>query len=766
LAIGGFAFVELRDVDTDRVRQRIEGLPGKVNDVAFSADGRWLAIASGITGLRGTATIVDLQSGQTRQQIEAHGDAIFAVALSPDGGLLATGSYDAEILLWELPAGKRLQSIAGHNGGVFDLAFAGDGSVLASASADETVKLWQIPGGQRLDTLSQPQGEVWSVAFSPDGRSIVAASADQRIRIWRLVSKTQPAINPLMETRYADEAPLVNVAFTPGGDRLIVGSQMGNLAVFETDNWTKVGELDNAGDAISSLAVLPDAATLRVATLDGRVHSRTIPPLERSGEVNGESLEPVYLVLDPPQTVELSEPVDNSSPQTAVPLPRGARVKGVIQAGPGGRGETDWYRFEAHRGEVWMVEINAARSKSPLDSRVEVRAADGTPLTRVRLQAIRESYFTFRGKNSTQSNDFRLFGWEEMGLNDLLYSSGEVTKLWLYPRGPDSGFNVYPGSGARHTFYDTSPIAHALQEPAYVVRPLAPGEQPVSNGLPVFTIDYVNDDDATRRWGTDSRLRFTAPTDGQFTIAVSDSRGQGGDSYHYELTLRPAAPDFRPSVSPIKQPIPAGSGREFKVSVSREDGYDGPVTFEVLDIPAGLRVTTPIVVEAGQREAYGVVWCDAETPDDQSWPGPRLVAHAQVLGRRVERRAGSLGDLKSAAPRQVAVRVVASDGRLLGPDSEPLVLRRGETLQAEVEIERHDFDGRVSLGKEFAGRNMPHGVYVDNIGLNGLLVPKGLNAQQFFITADPVARSGRRFFHLKAEVDGGITSVPIPLEIR
>ena len=103
-----------------------------------------------------------------------------------------------------------------------------------------------------------------------------------------------------------------------------------------------------------------------------------------------------------------------------------------------------------------------------------------------------------------------------MRLNDLLYSSGEVTRLWMYPRGPDSGFNVYPGTGARTTYFDTSGVTHALQEPAYVVRPLEPGETPVANGLPVFDVPFVNDDDATRAWGTDSRLQFTAPRDGWF----------------------------------------------------------------------------------------------------------------------------------------------------------------------------------------------------------------------------------------------------------
>ena len=98
-------------------------------------------------------------------------------------------------------------------------------------------------------------------------------------------------------------------------------------------------------------------------------------------------------------------------------------------------------------GEALTLEVNAARSKSKLDSRLEILHAAGQPVEQVVLQATRDSWFTFRGKDSDTSDDFRLHNWAEMELNEYLYANGEVVKLWLYPRGPDSGFKVYPGSG-------------------------------------------------------------------------------------------------------------------------------------------------------------------------------------------------------------------------------------------------------------------------------------------------------------------------------
>ena len=100
-------------------------------------------------------------------------------------------------------------------------------------------------------------------------------------------------------------------------------------------------------------------------------------------------------------------------------------------------GDADCFRFTAAAGQVLLLDVEAARSKSQLDSRLELLHANGEPVPRVRLQAVRDSWFTFRGKDSTQSGDFRLHNWREMELDEYLYAGGEVSRLWLYPRGPD-----------------------------------------------------------------------------------------------------------------------------------------------------------------------------------------------------------------------------------------------------------------------------------------------------------------------------------------
>ena len=116
-----------------------------------------------------------------------------------------------------------------------------------------------------------------------------------------------------------------------------------------------------------------------------------------------------------------------------------------------------------------------------------------------------------------------------MELNQYIYMRGEVCKLFQYPQGPDSDFFLYRDlGGKRRTYFDTTSTTHANFEPVFVVVPHAPGEKLADNGLPVFEVDYTNDDASDRSRGRDSWLSFTAPADGSYLVRVCDSRGARG----------------------------------------------------------------------------------------------------------------------------------------------------------------------------------------------------------------------------------------------
>ncbi len=738
---------------------------GKINSLSFSRDGSRLLVGSGITGAYGTVAVYSVESGEKLREMVGHRDSVYVAEFSPDEASIATGGYDRDILMWNTETGDLVQTFQGHNGAITDLAFSPDGKVLVSASSDETAKVWNVKNGQRLDTLSQSEGEVFTIDVTSNGKFIIAGSGDNRLRAWRLLSQDKPRINPLIATRFVDESGIVQIESSADGAVAIVLSEAGNIKVVRTSDWQQVATLEPLGETPSDAAIVDEGDSLKlvVALMNGEIMTRQIPRALASHANEEQSIAPIYMDLGSLTIVD--EPKMRTSEDAMTDVPRGAEIRGVI-ASPQ---QADRYRFSARRGEMWAIDADAI-SDSQLDPIVTILDDAGNQVLRTRLQAVRDSYFTFRGKDSSQSNDFRLFAWEEMRLNDYLYASGEVTRLWMHPRGPDSGFNVYPGQGDRWTYFGTSHLTHALGEPAYVVRSLQRNEQPVANGLPVFDIFYENDDDPQRIAGKNSRLLFSAPDNANYTVAITDTRGQGGEKYGYQMRIRAAEPKFTASLVEIKKPIRKGTGRECVLKVNRMDGFEGEVTFKIDELPAGLHSTFPVVLQAGQNEAMASIWADEQCPPWEGEVAPQVTASAEILGRQVERSVGPVGKLTLAGAPQATPQIVPIDGQANG-DSSPAVwtlnVTRGETLSARVVVTRDkDFDAEISFGKEFAGRTPAHGVYVDNIGLNGLLLLAGESQREFFITADITATPGKRYFYLDAAVDGGVTTRPIVLEVQ
>ncbi|HEV3025482.1 MAG TPA: PPC domain-containing protein, partial [Pirellulales bacterium] len=372
----------------------------------------------------------------------------------------------------------------------------------------------------------------------------------------------------------------------------------------------------------------------------------------------------------------------------------------------------------------------------------------------VLLQAVRDSNVTFRGIDGN-TRDCRLTNWEEMQLNQLVYINGEVVKLFRSPRGPDSGFLFYEGDGGRRLcYFDTTATAHAVEEPCYVVQPHPPGAKLVSTGLPVFPVYYANDDDGQRRLGSDSRLSFTAPADGSYLVRVRDARGDGGDRFAYRLTVRPPRPDFAVRLNGANPKIALGSGKKFTLEVERADGFDDEVHVDLSGLPAGFQCSTPIVIQAGHREADGVLLAapDAPQPSAEALGKITVAARARVAGKEVVKPVNNFGQITLEAKPKLLVRLEPAE----------LVVAPGTTIAAMLKVERNGHDDLVTFSVE----NLPHGVIVDNIGLNGVLLPKGENERQIFITADSwVPETSCLAFAIENQA-GGQCSKPVVVHVR
>lgn len=459
---------------------------------------------------------------------------------------------------------------------------------------------------------------------------------------------------------------------------------------------------------------------------------RTVHPLQVLAGGGGESLE--------------AEP--NDAAEQATPIAAPGSVNGRLAAA----GDVDLFRFEAKAGQTWIIETEGERRGSPIDTRLEVLDAQGAPVLRLLLQAVRDSYLEFRGINSS-SGGLRPKNWEEMELNEYMYVQGEVCRVFRMPQGPDSELLLYQFGGQRRNYFDTSPTSHALGDSCYTVEPHAPHDKIVPNGLPVFPIYFANDDEMERKLGRDSRITFTAPADGVYLARVSDVRGFGGDRFVYRLVARQPKPDFDVRLTDPNPTVARGSGQRLTFFVDRHDGFDDDISIDVAGLPPGFSVSTPLMIQAGHRDARAVLnaAADAAPPSAEVWRQVKITAQAAIAGQTVRKEVGGLGQVKLADKPNLLVRLEPAE----------LTITPGTTITATLKVERNGFNDRVQFDVE----NLPHGVIVDNIGLNGVLIPEGQSERQVFLSCARWVPDIDRMFYARAGV-GGQASLPVTLRVR
>lgn len=243
----------------------LAGHGGPIHDIAVSDDGRHALTAS----FDNSVGFWDLES-EAVFWLEGHEAAVKSAIFLPEGQA-ASGGDDFAVHIWDLASGESLARLEQHRGQIAALAVSPDGSLLASASWDGTIGLWNLAEKAPVATLEGHRGAVNDVAFSPDGATLYSGSADGTIRTWDVATTTErrvilrhgfgvttlvagedwlvygavdggtrivvPETAEVLADLTLERRPILDIVMSPQGDRIAVGDGEGFVMTVSTDGW-------------------------------------------------------------------------------------------------------------------------------------------------------------------------------------------------------------------------------------------------------------------------------------------------------------------------------------------------------------------------------------------------------------------------------------------------------------------------------------------------------------------------------------------------
>lgn len=207
--------------------------------------------------------------------------AVCALAFSPDGNLLASGSTDKLFRMWNPSDGSEAKHLTGHNCCVVSVSFAPDGKTVATASKDHSIRIWDVATGNEVRQIAE-RDRIYSVAYSPDGKLLASGGHDDTVRLW------DPSTGYEVRRMYGHCGWVKAVAFSPSGKLLASSSTDGTVRFWNPDTGRQLRILRGHTDRVDSLAFSPDGSVLASAGRGGSVRLWDTAKFRQLGEIQAD----------------------------------------------------------------------------------------------------------------------------------------------------------------------------------------------------------------------------------------------------------------------------------------------------------------------------------------------------------------------------------------------------------------------------------------------------------------------------------------------
>jgi WD40 repeat protein/serine/threonine protein kinase len=255
-------------LDTEgKVRLRLEAPPRCQSEVAVVSPDNTRLLVSWTQDVppHGFA-LYDLNSGAKRATFVGHVESVYALAFSPDGKLVASGSEDHTARLWDAATGNPLQVFRGHDDKVHSVAFAPDGTRIVTTSADGTVRQWDVTTGQPVGIPYRGHHhETRTAVYSPDGLRIASGGHDGSVHLWRAEDQKNLGVF------HGHKQEILQLAFSPDGRQLASAAQDQTARLWEVGDESSPVLFRSHGSYIYPVAYSPDGKWIASGSWDSTV---------------------------------------------------------------------------------------------------------------------------------------------------------------------------------------------------------------------------------------------------------------------------------------------------------------------------------------------------------------------------------------------------------------------------------------------------------------------------------------------------------------
>lgn len=217
-------FIRILDLESGDQQQEINA--GAVEAWTVDWHPTRALLASGTH--KGDINLWDInQKGKNVGKFEANSKFAMSVAFSPNGQLVACGAFDGAVNVFDVETGAVTYKFSKHAKAVRGLAFSADSTCLLSASQDHHVNLYEMKAGDHLASLAGHSSWVLDVAFNPSGRQFASSSSDKKVKIWDFGTRE------CVHTFSSHSDQVWSIAYSPDGKQLASVSEDAGLHVYD-----------------------------------------------------------------------------------------------------------------------------------------------------------------------------------------------------------------------------------------------------------------------------------------------------------------------------------------------------------------------------------------------------------------------------------------------------------------------------------------------------------------------------------------------------